>query len=154
MLKSPLSNYPKIGDLGEELVVQWLQFNQWQVLHRHFNCRWGEIDIVTQYYDLAQTPIIAFVEVKTRGADNWDEGGRRAITAQKQAKIWRTAAFFLARYPAKANYICRFDVAIVSYRKISTAPDEIIFVPEPVPILTKLGYELKLQDYILGAFEQ
>jgi len=154
MLNSAPSNYPKIGDLGEELVVKWLEHANWQTLHRRFACRWGEIDIITQYHESASPPILAFVEVKTRGVGNWDAGGRKAITPQKQAKLWQTATFFLSKYPHKANYICRFDVAIVSHQKMPTVSDEIIFVPDPKPVLIKLGYELKLQEYILAAFEQ
>jgi putative endonuclease len=138
MINSAHSNYPKIGDLGEQLVVQWLQSTGWQILHRRFASPWGEIDIIaTQGQEAIASPILAFVEVKTRSAGNWDAGGRKAITLKKQAKLWQTAEIFLGKYPEKANYTCRFDVAIISYYKIST-----------------LKYEFKLQEYIPAAFNQ
>jgi len=138
MLNSPDSNYPKIGDLGEELAVKWLQSHGWEILHRRFACPWGEIDIIaTQEQDLQKSPILAFVEVKTRSVGNWDDGGRKAITRKKQAKLWQTAEIFLARYPEKADYVCRFDVAIIFYQQISG-----------------LKYELKLQEYIPAAFDR
>ncbi|WP_338027208.1 YraN family protein [Trichormus azollae] len=46
MSKPPPSNYPDIGDIGEDLVAQWLQSKGSEILHRSFSCRWGEIDIV------------------------------------------------------------------------------------------------------------
>ncbi|MEH1958377.1 MAG: YraN family protein [Nostoc sp.] len=37
------------GQLGEDLVAQWLQSTGWIILHRRFSSRWGEIDIIAQH---------------------------------------------------------------------------------------------------------
>jgi putative endonuclease len=139
-------NYADIGNIGEDLVAKWLQSTGWEVLQRRFCCRWGEIDIIAQYQDT----MLAFVEVKTRSSRNWDEGGKNAITPQKQAKIWRTAEIFLAEYPQKADYACRFDVALVHYQLQSKN----IISEEFLERLSIAGYEFKLLQYIEAAFEQ
>jgi putative endonuclease len=159
MPKPPPSNYPDIGDLGEDLVAQWLESTGWNILHRRFSCRWGEIDIIAQYHDKQQTnhqdSILAFVEVKTRSAGNWDVGGRTAITLQKQAKLCSTAGMFLAEYPEKADYPCRFDVAIVFCQRLSKTKklEGVIVTPESLDSLSIGGYHLKLQEYIPAAFD-
>jgi putative endonuclease len=144
------SHYPDIGVLGEDLVTQWLQSHGWIILHRRWRCRWGEIDIIAQHNGDTPTPRLAFVEVKTRSRGNWDAGGRNAITLQKQAKLWRTAEVFLAKYPYKADYACQFDVAVVNVvaKKTSTVTH-----PE-ASVNSSPRYELNLQDYIVSAFDQ
>ena len=146
MSNPSLFNYADIGNIGEDLAAKWLQSTGWEVLHRRFSCRWGEIDIIAQYQDT----ILAFVEVKTRSSGNWDEGGKNAITPQKQAKIWRTAEIFLAEHPQKADYSCRFDVALVHYQ-LETKK---IIAEEFLERLSISGYEFKLQQYIEAAFDQ
>ncbi|MBK1986368.1 YraN family protein [Sphaerospermopsis aphanizomenoides BCCUSP55] len=163
MPKPPPSNYPDIGDIGEDLVAQWLQSTGWEILHRRFSCRWGEIDIIAQSDDNKVAPkhqnsyhqdsILAFVEVKTRSAGNWDAGGRSAITAKKQAKLCHTAGMFLAQYPEKADFPCRFDVAIVFCQRLSKNLDQGIVTSKTLASLSIPGYEFKLQDYIPAAFD-
>ncbi|MEH2128187.1 YraN family protein [Nostoc sp.] len=159
MANLPPSHYPDIGHLGEDLVAEWLQSTGWIILHRRFSSRWGEIDIIAEYDKGAvgelstQHSILAFVEVKTRSSGSWDAGGRSAITLQKQAKICRTAETFLAQYPEKVDYSCRFDVAIVYCQKI---PKNLIGVTanqEALATSSVPGYKFKLQEYIPAAFD-
>ena len=122
------SHYPDIGVLGEDIVTQWLQSTGWIILHRRWHCPWGELDLVarldsryetageageageaggeknyqlpiTHYQLPGSSPLIAFVEVKTRSKGNWDAGGLLAITPQKQAKLWQAAQCFLTSLP-------------------------------------------------------
>ncbi|MHC5763244.1 YraN family protein [Nostoc sp.] len=157
---------PNSGQLGEDLVAQWLQSTGWIILHRRFSSRWGEIDIIAEYdgqtgeklltqHSLLSTQhsLLTFVEVKTRSSGSWDAGGRNAITPQKQAKIWRTAGIFLAEYPEKADYSCRFDVAIVYCQKISKNLTGVTANQEALATSSVPGYKFKLQEYILAAFD-
>jgi putative endonuclease len=155
MANPPRSHYPDIGDLGEDLVAQWLESTGWLILHRRFFCRWGEIDIIAQYDDkVTQNSTLAFVEVKTRSSDNWDLGGKSAINAKKQAKLWRTAEVFLAKYPDKADYPCRFDVAIVFCQKVRKKLSGEISTQKVLASSLVADYELQLQEYIPAAFDQ
>ena len=173
MANLPPSHYPDIGHLGEDLVAQWLQSTGWEILHRRFSSRWGEIDIIAQHDGSAgeaggageqesrkavgelrpQHSMLAFVEVKTRSWGSWDAGGRSAITPQKQAKIWRTAGIFLAQCPEKADYSCRFDVAIVYCQRISKNLAGVTATQEALATSSAAGYKFKLQEYILAAFD-
>ncbi|MEH2322766.1 MAG: YraN family protein [Nostoc sp.] len=157
--------YLNSGQLGEDLVAQWLQSKGWIILHRRFSSRWGEIDIIAEYHGVTgkeqgsrgEYPtlhsLLAFVEVKTRSFGSWDAGGRSAITSQKQAKIWRTAGMFLAQYPEKADYSCRFDVAIVYCQRISKNLTGVTASQEALATSSAAGYKFKLQEYILAAFD-
>ena len=151
----PPSDYPDIGDLGEELVANWLESKGWIIIQRRFSCRWGEIDIIAEFEDKGdrtQDSLLAFVEVKTRSSGNWDSGGREAIAAKKQAKLWRTAQIFLSKYPEKADCPCQFDVAIVFCQRISKKVTRA--VSQEALATSSVGeYELKLQEYIPAAFD-
>ncbi len=154
MANPPPSHYPDIGTLGEDLVAQWLQSTGWIILHRRFSCRWGEIDIIAQLEDgNKDNSTVAFIEVKTRSSGNWDGGGRSAITSKKQAKLWRTAQMFLAEYPEKADYPCRFDVAIVLCQRMSKKLIGVIVSQEALASSSDGVHLLTLQEYIPAAFD-
>ncbi len=104
----------EIGIWGEKLVGRWLQIQDYELLQQNWRCRWGEIDLIAQD---RVSKAIAFVEVKTRSKNNWDENGLLAIDSAKQEKIIKTASLFLAKYSQLAELPCRFDVALVSYKK-------------------------------------
>ena len=142
-----------IGALGEALVAQWLQLQNYKLLEQNWRCRWGEIDIIAQE---RVSKAIAFVEVKTRSSNNWDEGGLLAIDSAKQAKIIATAEMFLAKYPHLAELPCRFDVALVSY----ISHKDIGKIKPTQPAILKIGqavnrdkYQLTIKSYLQSAFE-
>jgi putative endonuclease len=155
---------PDPGTLGEELVSRWLRSQGWLILQRRWHCRWGELDLVIGQPDpkSPQSPVlVAFVEVKTRSQGNWDEDGALAITAQKQAKLWKAAQLFLVDYPTLAELPCQFDVALVGCRRVSLSEKAFSLkqpAKQPTDVglddatLVKDGYRLTLLDYIQAAF--
>lgn len=181
-----LNQMPNIGELGEQLVAKWLQTQDWVILHHRWRCRWGEIDLIARQEEsgrarvweskrvskiplLPPSPLLAFVEVKTRSPGNWDADGVLTITPPKQAKLRRTAALFLSKRPDLANLPCRFDVALVNCQRVSqhSRCDHTSLSPAPgaigkaiqvpplqlgQPVLAA-GYQLILQDYIQSAFD-
>lgn len=146
-----MKNTSRLGELGEKIVAQWLTSQNWTVLQQRWRCRWGEIDLI------AKTPrldCLAFIEVKTRSAGNWDQDGILAVTTRKQAKIWRTAELFISQSPHLAHFPCRFDLALVRSQQItnfqtSTAVPQKFELGQPISLE---GYQLTLMEYIHDAF--
>ncbi|MDS3862176.1 YraN family protein [Thermosynechococcaceae cyanobacterium BACA0444] len=140
----------KIGQIGEQVLSQWLIAQAWQILAQNWHCSWGELDLI------AQTPagVVAFIEVKTRQSQSLDQGGLMAITPAKQRKIIHTAQLFLEQYPDYAALPCRFDVALVQYQSITNTQN--FHLPLPTPGLEFLGqrgpYRFFLLDYLTDAF--
>ncbi|MCT4565018.1 MAG: YraN family protein [Maledivibacter sp.] len=84
-------NTKKIGDMGEDLAVQFLRQKGYRILDRNYRCRFGEIDIIAKlksYY--------IFIEVKTRHASSY---GRpiEAINGVKINRILKTINFYLSQ---------------------------------------------------------
>jgi len=159
----PSPNSRAIGTLGENLVADWLQQQGWEILHRQWHCRWGEIDIIALGRDEDITikgghknspfPTLAFVEVKTRRRGNWDADGMLAVSAAKQAKLWQTAEIFLSNYPDLVNHSCRFDVALVRCEPSGKKTQKILPSTIANPQVALTGhYLLTLQQYIRSAF--
>jgi putative endonuclease len=174
---------PTVGELGEQLVAEWLQAQNWVILHHRWHCRWGEIDLIARQVERTRedmeaqeeptktqgspskyssryltSSILAFVEVKTRSSGNWDDNGLLAITPQKQAKLGQTAQLFLAQHPDLANLPCRFDVALVRCQRLSGRSSRTRIHSSPSLIqlgqpLLRSGYRLILHDYLPSAFE-
>ena len=162
--ETKLSERQEAGLLGEELVARWLSGRGWQILHRRWRCRYGEIDAIARRDDTEKGAIaLAFVEVKTRSRYGIDAGGSLAVNPQKQAKLRRTAELFLCRYPKYADAFCRFDVALVQCQRLAEGTGQVSpqerspaeTFPQAIaldrPILYR-GYALTLKHYFAGAF--
>jgi putative endonuclease len=99
-----------LGNLGENLVIELLKAQGWQILATQWHCPWGELDIVAS----DRLTWLIFVEVKTRSFVNWDLNGAMAITKSKQKKLHLSALEFLGMHPQLSHLSCRFDVALVT----------------------------------------
>lgn len=141
-----------VGNLGEQLVGQWLVHKNCQILHRQWHSRFGEIDLIakgTSGQGALRCEMLAFIEVKTRSQGNWDADGLLAVTRSKQKKLRTTARYFLVRHPHLSELPCRFDIALVSCHTIrdSGLPKNRLTLPVP-----NSNQYLSLQSYLRDAF--
>jgi putative endonuclease len=145
----------EIGTLGEQLVGRWLQLDNYELLEYNWRCRWGELDLIAQD---RTSGAIAFVEVKTRSAYNWDADGLLAIDASKQQKLIQTASAFLGKHPTLAELPCRFDVGLVSYQSCNlrqNANSDLAQINqlEIGQAITIECHQLTIKDYLTAAFD-
>lgn len=115
-----------IGNLGEEMVAEYLKQNGYIIVKRNWRDRFGEIDVIAE-----DNEHIIFVEVKTRTEDAI-VSGTEAVDYKKAERIRKTAYMFLKRL--RRELTPRFDVASVT-----------VYLRED----NTVGYKL---DYIKSAF--
>jgi len=138
-----------LGKIGEDFVAHWLKDHNYSILTQRWRCHYGEVDLI-----VLKANVLAFVEVKTRSARNWDNNGLLAINNLKQSRLSRAAAYFLAQHAHLSQCSCRFDVALVR-------SDNFLVLSEPINMLkvninkpvNYQGCQLTLVDYIESAFE-
>ena len=95
----------RFGNEGEDLVAQWLESHGAIILHRNYQTRLGEVDIIATKGD-----VIAFVEVKTRNTEYFPIS--QTVTWSKQQRIIKAAKHFIL-YQRVIDKTYRFDVATV-----------------------------------------
>jgi putative endonuclease len=100
----PPLNSRKSGTHWEKTAESFLRTQGLKLLYRNFSSRFGEIDLIMQ-----DQQTVVFVEVKYRKS-NYHGSGADAVTFHKQGRISRTAAWYLAKNPHRAEQVCRFDV--------------------------------------------
>lgn len=96
------------GKLGEDLACAELERRGYEILHRRYRTRAGEIDIVAR-----DGPAVVFVEVKAREGDHYG-GAAAAVGWRKQQRIAQMATDYLCRHRLH-NRPCRFDVVTVDF---------------------------------------
>ena len=107
-LKRPATGGRKSGFHWEKAAESYLRTQGLRLLQRNFSSRFGEIDLI-----MKDGQTLVFVEVKYRKS-NQHGSGADAVTFHKQERISRTAAWYLAKNPHKAESICRFDVISIN----------------------------------------
>ena len=94
-----------LGRWGEALAAEELRRRGCRLVEAGWRCRFGEVDLIAE-----EGPFLCFVEVKTR--TNTQMGlPREYVTAGKQARIRKTALFYLCDNGLDCP--ARFDVAEV-----------------------------------------
>lgn len=93
----------ELGNIGEQIAVEYLKKNKYQILEKNFYCRQGEIDIIAK-----DRKEIVFFEVKTRTNINFGKPAE-AVNELKQKHMYKSAKYFLYKTKALDNFI-RFDV--------------------------------------------
>jgi putative endonuclease len=96
------------GIHAEQRAARYLQKRGLKILHRNFNCRFGEIDLIA----LDGDECLAFIEVRYRRSQRFG-GALASVTARKQTRIRRAASLFISRQPRLALLACRFDVVAI-----------------------------------------
>lgn len=105
--KSP--EHLRTGARGEKLAARFLKQHGYKILHRDFRGRTGgQIDLVCRDHDT-----LVFVEVKTRGSEEFGRPFEAVRTAQ-QKRISRGALAWL-RMLDNPEILFRFDVVEVNF---------------------------------------
>jgi putative endonuclease len=106
-----VNSHRQSGAGWEKSAESFLLSQGLHLLHRNFSSRFGEIDLIMEDQNT-----LVFIEVKFRSRSDHGSGAD-AVTPHKQGRISRTAAWYLAKNPRRAEQFCRFDV-------ISMQPDK------------------------------
>lgn len=113
---SEMPAHLQMGQRGEQLAVQYLRRNGWEIETCNFTTEHGEIDIVARRPVPDQNgTLVAFVEVKSR-----TRGQRHApelsVTARKRRTITTVAQVYADRHgETRMGY--RFDVISIDFGK-------------------------------------
>ncbi|MEM8593552.1 MAG: YraN family protein [Pseudomonadota bacterium] len=103
----PLKQHAIIKNNGlraERAAQQLVKEHKHQIIKLNYQCRFGEIDIITQH-----NHTMVFIEVRQRSKQQWG-GAIHSITRSKQSKIIRCANYFMGKNPHLAYLNARFDV--------------------------------------------
>jgi len=102
--KQPAFTTRQSGAEWEKTAESFLRGHGLKLLQRNFSSRFGEIDLIME-----EETTIVFIEVKYRKS-NEHGSGADAVTFHKQNRISRTAGWYMAKNPHRAEQFCRFDV--------------------------------------------
>lgn len=97
----------KLGQIGEDLVTEFLSMTQHEILERNWRTGKAEIDIIAKTTD----QLLLFVEVKTRSSDFFGPGSL-AINKKKKQLLLDAAVVFANMNNHQGDI--RFDVANVT----------------------------------------
>lgn len=93
----------ELGNIGEQIAVEYLEKNTYKILKRNFYCKQGEIDIIAK-----DNQEIVFIEVKTRSSIDFGQPSE-AVNSIKLKHMCKVAQYFLYKSHYMNNFI-RFDV--------------------------------------------
>jgi putative endonuclease len=97
-----------LGDRAERKALHFLVREGLKPVTQNFRSRGGEIDLIMLHCDC-----LVFVEVRYRKSTRFASPAS-TVDRQKQRKIVRTAAMFIARKPHYARLAMRFDVVAIT----------------------------------------
>ena len=104
-------NKRQVGSNYEEVAVQYLVENGYEILYRNYRNRLGEIDIIGK-----DGGYLCFIEVKYRSSTRFGHP-LEAVNYKKQTTIRRVAEFFVFSHKC-SNIKIRFDVVSICGRDI------------------------------------
>ena len=94
------------GQEGETTAERYLRRKGYRIVAKNLRSSLGELDLIAE-----DGPVLVFVEVKARRTQDFG-GAVHAVHRQKQVKLIRLAAQYLARHHL-ADRTCRFDVVLL-----------------------------------------
>ncbi|MDP1677529.1 MAG: YraN family protein [Bacteroidota bacterium] len=94
------------GKIGEDVAVNYLKQNGYEILEQNYYYNHGEIDIVAK-----DGKVLVFVEVKSRRSVRFGEP-EESVTPKKQELLRRTAEGYVIEKNI-GEIDCRFDVVSV-----------------------------------------
>jgi putative endonuclease len=98
----------RIGKLGEQLAVSFLEKKGLKVVERNWRWRRGEIDFIARSGDC-----LVFVEVRTRTVGGRQGTALESVDVRKQRQV-RTTAEIYVNHHQLFNVAIRFDVVAVT----------------------------------------
>ena len=104
----------ELGRRGEQLAVNFLKNNGYNIISTNYRTRLGQVDIIAK-----DKKTICFVEVKTRRATRFGHPYEAVVTS-KQCRISRVSLMYLKQNGLK-DLPARFDVVSISYPECSNS---------------------------------
>ncbi len=98
----------EIGAAYEAIALKHLKEHNLKLIAKNYLTKLGEIDLIMHKGNL-----LCFIEVRFRKSNEYG-GAEASVTPSKQAKIKKTAEFFLMQNPKYQSFTCRFDVIAIS----------------------------------------
>jgi len=106
----------EIGQRAEQLAFEHLIAQGLRPVARNFHCRGGEIDLI-----MLDSDCLVFIEVRYRASTSFTPASH-TVDRNKQNRIIRTAAMFVARNERFSRHTMRFDVlAVEGIQKIAVS---------------------------------
>ena len=99
---------PSAVSLGRDAEARALGFLEQQgltLMEKNFRCRVGEMDLI-----MRDGQVLVFIEVRSRKNQRFG-GAAASVGPVKQQRLWRTAAFYLLKFPKPP--VCRFDLVAI-----------------------------------------
>ena len=107
----------KIGDIGEEVAVKYLERKGFRVIERNYLRKWGEIDIIAE-----KGQLLSFIEVKSVSRESGSRETYRPeenVHPAKLKRLHRTIQTYLLDHKVPESMEWRIDIACV-YLDFST----------------------------------
>jgi putative endonuclease len=104
-LKQKRNSY-NFGLFAEFIACLILRLQFYQILHKRYKTKLGEIDIIAK-----RGRQILFVEVKGRKAPEYI---MEVVSKNQQRRLIQAAKLFLSQNPKLANYDLRFDLIFIA----------------------------------------
>src|SRR3954453_11977475 len=102
---------------GERRAAWWYRLRGWRVLGANVRAGGNELDLIVR-----RGGVLRFVEVKERTRSGYG-GASGAVGAEKQRRVRRAAAAYLAAHPELARLDLGFDVIAVEEGRLERLRD-------------------------------